>query len=74
MLTFLNHRAIVSMFQSQVMADDPVIRTSALLSLTSALMSLSYGCIYIIRFGTMRSMYKATRWAEVGVIEFSFFF
>ena len=60
-------RAILSMFQSQVMANDPVIRTAALLSLTSAMMSLSYGCIYIVRFGTMRSMYKATRWAEVGV-------
>ena len=61
-----NDRAILSMFQSQVMANDPVIRTAALLSLTSALMSLSYGCIYIVRFGTMRSMYKAARWAEVG--------
>lgn len=59
--------AILSMFQSQIMANDPIIRTAALLSLTSALMSLSYGCIYIVRFGTMRSMYKATRWAEVGV-------
>lgn len=53
------------MFQNTMMAQDPVIRTAALLSLTSALMSLSFGCIYIVRFGTMRSMYKATRWAEV---------
>ncbi|KAH0839529.1 hypothetical protein J3R83DRAFT_387 [Lanmaoa asiatica] len=66
-LHIFNGRAIISMFQSQVMANDPVIRTAALLSLTSALMSLSYGCIYIVRFGTMRSMFKATRWAEVGV-------
>lgn len=56
--------AILSMFQNSVMAQDPVIRTAALLSLTSALMSLTFGCIYIVRFGTMRSMYKATRWAE----------
>ena len=63
----LNGRGVISMFQSQVMANDPVIRTAALLSLTSALMSLSYGCIYTVRFGTMRSMYKATRWAEVRV-------
>jgi hypothetical protein len=28
-------------------------------------MSLSYGCIYIVRFGTMRSMFHASRWAEV---------
>ena len=61
------------MFQTQAMADDPVIRTAALLSLTSALMSLSFGCIYIIRFGTMRSMHKATRWAEVGGVEISLF-
>lgn len=53
------------MFQNQEMAYDPVIRTAALLSLVSALMSLSYGCAYIVRFGTMRSMYKATRWAQV---------
>lgn len=73
-LFVFNDSAILSMFQSQVMANDPVIRTAALLSLTSALMSLSYGCIYIVRFGTMRSMYKATRWAEVSVNIFLFFF
>ncbi|KAG1740224.1 uncharacterized protein EDB91DRAFT_1329080 [Suillus paluster] len=56
--------AILSMFQNTQMSQDPVIRTAALLSLTSALMSVSFGCIYIVRFGTMRSMYKATRWAE----------
>jgi len=52
------------MFQNSQMAQDPLTRTAALLSLTSALMSLSFGCVYIVRFGTMRSMYKATRWAE----------
>ncbi|EGO01437.1 hypothetical protein SERLA73DRAFT_70623 [Serpula lacrymans var. lacrymans S7.3] len=55
--------AILAMFQTAA-ANDPVIRTAALLSLICAIMSLSYGCIYIVRFGTMRSMYKATRWAE----------
>jgi len=73
-LIVLNDRAIISMFQNQEMANDPVIRTAALLSLTSALMSLSYGCIYIVRFGTMKNMHKATRWAEVGVNEFLLFF
>lgn len=53
------------MFQNTQMSQDIVIRTAALLSLTSALMSLSFGCIYIVRFATMKSMYKATRWAEV---------
>ncbi|KAG2365291.1 hypothetical protein BDR07DRAFT_1329494 [Suillus spraguei] len=56
--------AILSMFQNTQMAQDPVIRTAALLSLMAALMSLTFGCIYIVRFDTMRSMYKATRWAE----------
>ncbi|KAF9224568.1 hypothetical protein BS17DRAFT_766562 [Gyrodon lividus] len=56
--------AILSMFQNQEMSNDPLVRTAALLSLTCALMSLCYGCVYIVRFGTMRSMYKATRWAE----------
>lgn len=40
-------------------------RTAAFLSLISALMSLTSGCMYLARFGTMRSMYCASRWAEV---------
>jgi hypothetical protein len=31
-------------------------------------MSLAYGIMYIIRFGTMRSMYRASRWAEVNIL------
>jgi len=58
-------RAILTMFQIPSAANDPVTRTAALLSLECALMSLSYGCLYIVRFGTMRSMYRASRWAEV---------
>ncbi|TFK28594.1 hypothetical protein FA15DRAFT_665038 [Coprinopsis marcescibilis] len=56
--------AIVSMFQVPEAADDPVTRTAALLSLICGLMSLSYGCMYIVRFGTMRSMSRASNWAE----------
>lgn len=56
--------AILSMFQVPDMAGDPVTRTAALLSLICALMSLSYGCTFILRFGTMKSMYRASRWAE----------
>ncbi|RDB20239.1 hypothetical protein Hypma_012623 [Hypsizygus marmoreus] len=56
--------AILTMFQIPSAADDPVTRTAALLSLICALMSLSYGCMYIVRFGTMRSMYRASKWAE----------
>ncbi|KAK7459552.1 hypothetical protein VKT23_009535 [Stygiomarasmius scandens] len=56
--------AILTMFQVPDMATDPLTRTAALLSLICAIMSLSYGCMYIVRFGTMRSMYRASRWAE----------
>ena len=42
-------------------------RYAALFSLICSIMSLSYGCIYIVQFGTMRSMYKASRWAEVRI-------
>ena len=54
-------------FQVQSAENDPVIRTAALVSLICALMSLTYGCAYIVKFGTMRSMLRASRWAEVGV-------
>ncbi|KAI5988686.1 hypothetical protein F5J12DRAFT_728082 [Pisolithus orientalis] len=56
--------ATLSMFTNQEIACNPAIRSMALLSLTFALMSLSYGCIYIVQFSTMKSMYKATRWAQ----------
>ena len=46
-------------------AHDPVTRYAALLSLICALTSLLYGCIYIIRFGTMRSTCRAAEWAHV---------
>ena len=46
-------------------ADNPITRSTALLSLICALMSLSYGCIYIMRFGTMRSIYRSSMWDEV---------
>ncbi|KAJ3777037.1 hypothetical protein FB446DRAFT_213072 [Lentinula raphanica] len=56
--------AILTMFQIDSAETDPLTRTAALLSLICAIMSLSYGCIYIVRFGTMRSMYRASIWAE----------
>lgn len=52
------------MFQIPPAASDPVTRTTALLSLVSALMSLCYGCVYIVRFSTMGSMYRASKFAE----------
>ena len=57
--------ALLTMFQIQDAAGDPLTRYSALFSLIFSIMSLTYGCIYIVQFGTMRSMYKASRWAEV---------
>jgi len=59
------------MFQIPDAASDPVIRTAALCSLISALMSLSYGITYIVIFGNMRSMYRASRWAEVQLSSWS---
>lgn len=58
-------RAILTMFQIPDATTDPLIRTASLCSLVNALMSLSFGIMYIVRFGNMRSMYRASRWAEV---------
>ncbi len=58
-------RAILTLFQIQDAENDPLTRTAALSSLVSALMSLSFGIVYIVRFDNMRSMYRASRWAEV---------
>lgn len=46
-------------------SNQPVMRTSALIALICALWSLTFGCMYILRFSTMKSMHKASRWAEV---------
>ncbi|PIL36421.1 hypothetical protein GSI_00109 [Ganoderma sinense ZZ0214-1] len=55
---------ILTIFQIQDAAGDPVTRWTALFSLIFAIMSLSFGCVYIVHFGTMRSMDRASRWAE----------
>ncbi|KAJ7132407.1 hypothetical protein C8R44DRAFT_612552, partial [Mycena epipterygia] len=54
--------AILTMLQIDA-AGHPITRTSALFSLICSLMSLLYGCMYIIRFGTMRKMHKASSFA-----------
>ena len=64
---FENFRAILTILQIESAANDPLTRYSALLSMICALMSLFYGCIYIIRFGTMRKTYKAAEWAQVSI-------
>ncbi|KAI0771686.1 hypothetical protein BD413DRAFT_625327 [Trametes elegans] len=55
---------ILTIFQIEDAAADPITRWSSLMSLVFALMSLSYGCVYIVQFGSMRSMDRASRWAE----------
>ncbi|KDR79524.1 hypothetical protein GALMADRAFT_63592, partial [Galerina marginata CBS 339.88] len=56
--------AILTILQIESAASDPLTRFSALLSMICALMSLLFGCIYIIRFGTMRKTYKGAEWAQ----------
>ncbi|KAF8068779.1 hypothetical protein FPV67DRAFT_1414919, partial [Lyophyllum atratum] len=56
--------AILTILQIESAAADPVTRNAALFSLICALMSLLYGCIYIIRFSSMRKAYKALEWAQ----------
>ncbi|KAF9564917.1 hypothetical protein CPC08DRAFT_220158 [Agrocybe pediades] len=57
--------AILTILQIESAVDDPVIRYAALLSMICALVSLLFGCMYIIRFGSMRKTYKAAEWALV---------
>ncbi|TFK37213.1 hypothetical protein BDQ12DRAFT_608172 [Crucibulum laeve] len=58
--------AILTILQIDSAASDPIIRYSALLSMVCALVSLLYGCVYIIRFTTMRKTHKAAAWAAEG--------
>ncbi|KAF9564920.1 hypothetical protein CPC08DRAFT_615003, partial [Agrocybe pediades] len=57
--------AILTILQIKSAAEDPVIRYAALTSMICALVSLLFGCMYIIRFGSMRKTYKAAEWALV---------
>jgi len=65
--------AILTVLQIQGAANDPLTRYLALFSLICALISLLFGCMYIIRFGTMRKTYKAAEWALVGTFNADFF-
>lgn len=56
MLSALRLSAILTLFQIQDAENDPLIRTAALCPLVSALMSLSFGIVYIVRFDDMRSI------------------
>ncbi|KAK2463412.1 hypothetical protein APHAL10511_004498 [Amanita phalloides] len=56
--------AILTMIQLPGASVEPVILYSALASLICSLMSLLYGCMYIIRFDSMRKTYRAIIWAK----------
>ncbi|KIY48127.1 hypothetical protein FISHEDRAFT_12357, partial [Fistulina hepatica ATCC 64428] len=49
--------AVMTMFQVESAMTDPITRTTAFLALICALLSVLYGCMYMIRFGTMHAMY-----------------
>ena len=59
------YSAILSLLQIESAINDPVTVYLALTSMICALMSLIYGCIYIIRLGSMRKVSKAAMWAAV---------
>ncbi|KAF9044163.1 hypothetical protein BJ165DRAFT_1479493 [Panaeolus papilionaceus] len=56
--------ALLTALQLDGASTDPLTRFSALIAMLCSLMSLMYGCMYIIRFGTMRKTYKAAEWAH----------
>ncbi|KAF5372322.1 hypothetical protein D9615_009245 [Tricholomella constricta] len=56
--------AILTTLQLDAAIADPITRTSGLLALISSLMSLLYGCLYTLRFNTMRRTHKAAEWAQ----------
>ena len=56
--------AILTTLQIDAVAAEPITRHAALMALVCAMMSLLYGCLYIIRFGTMRKTHKAAEWAQ----------
>ena len=60
-----SNSAILAIMNITNASNDVLTRFAALISMICALMSLIYGCIYIIRFGTMRKTYKAAEWAQV---------
>jgi len=54
--------AIVAILQIQSAVDDPFTRFSGLLSLICVFISVAYGCVYSIRFDTIRETRKAVEW------------
>ncbi|TDL17468.1 hypothetical protein BD410DRAFT_883483 [Rickenella mellea] len=63
-VTVLVLQAIIALIQIPDVSEHPVTRTAALLSMVSALWSIVYTCLYIMRFGTMSLGNNAERWAK----------
>jgi hypothetical protein len=58
-------RAIMTIFQIDGAANDPITRYIAFWSLICALISLLYGCIFVIRFSSMKKIHRGIEWAAV---------
>ncbi|KAK2464810.1 hypothetical protein APHAL10511_003228 [Amanita phalloides] len=54
--------AIVSLMQLQTVNEDPLSNNALFLSLIGALLCLLYGCMYVIRFGSLKSMQEGLSW------------
>ncbi|KAF8815765.1 hypothetical protein BYT27DRAFT_6655025 [Phlegmacium glaucopus] len=55
--------AVLTMLQIQSTADDPLTRYTALFSLLCALISLIFGCMFVVLFSSMRRIHRAAEWA-----------
>ncbi|KAF8815767.1 hypothetical protein BYT27DRAFT_7155352 [Phlegmacium glaucopus] len=55
--------AVLTMLQIQSAAEDPLTRYTALFSLLCALISLIFGCMFVVLFSSMRRIHRAADWA-----------
>ncbi len=58
----------MTMFQIDGAAQDPVTRYVAFCPLICSLISLLHGCMFIVRFSTMRKVSRAAEWALVRIL------
>ncbi|TDL20232.1 hypothetical protein BD410DRAFT_386979 [Rickenella mellea] len=56
--------AILTLLQISDVANGVITRTTALVALICSIWALIFGCLYILRFGTMDTDEKAQRWAK----------
>ncbi|KAF9444712.1 hypothetical protein P691DRAFT_629185, partial [Macrolepiota fuliginosa MF-IS2] len=60
---------ILTTLQIENAATDFYTRYLALFSFTGALISLLFGCVYVIQFSSMRKIYKEAEWAFESINE-----